>query len=193
MKRVSESAGCMLKTKMRKVWEEHIFWTRNVIFCVVDGLPGEEQVVNRLLSNQDEIGNLFANYYGAENGNLLSELLKLHIKIGYEVMTDAKNSNLVKFRASNAVWIQNAHKISIFLNKINPKLDLDTMKDMMNNHLRLTTNEVTQRINKNYDFDIEAYDEVHSEILKMSDILTIGIITQFPRQFHNVQVAVPIG
>src|SRR5688572_26443352 len=46
-----------LRTNMRKLWEDHVTWTRNVIFCVIDDLPGAEQATARLLKNQDDIGN----------------------------------------------------------------------------------------------------------------------------------------
>ena len=57
------------------------------------------------------------------------------------------------------------------------------MQMMMNDHLKLTTDEAVQRIKKNYDADIVAYDKVHEEILKMSGMLADGIIKQFPEKF----------
>ena len=54
-KAASIGSAAMLKTNMRKVWEDHVIWTRNVIFCLVDGLPGTDQAVKRLLQNQVDI------------------------------------------------------------------------------------------------------------------------------------------
>src|SRR5258706_2279995 len=50
------SASSELRTNMRKLWEDHVTWTRNVIFCIADNLPGTDQAVNRLQKNQDDIG-----------------------------------------------------------------------------------------------------------------------------------------
>ena len=47
-----------LRMAMHKLWEDHIVWTRNVILNIMDGLPGTDQAVNRLLQNQDDIGNV---------------------------------------------------------------------------------------------------------------------------------------
>jgi hypothetical protein len=41
---------------MRELWEDHIVWTRMVIVSVVDDLPDVPMAVDRLLANQDEIG-----------------------------------------------------------------------------------------------------------------------------------------
>jgi hypothetical protein len=49
---------------MHKLWEDHIVWTRNVILNIMDDLPGTDQAVNRLLSNQDDIGNAVKPFYG---------------------------------------------------------------------------------------------------------------------------------
>ena len=54
---------------------------------------------------------------------------------------------------------------------------------MMNDHLKLTTDEAVQRIKKNYDADVVAFDKVQEEILKMSAMLADGIIKQFPEKF----------
>ncbi|MGZ3711416.1 MAG: hypothetical protein ACXWQO_10095 [Bdellovibrionota bacterium] len=55
---------------------------------------------------------------------------------------------------------------------------------MMHLHLQLTTAELNAHLARNYAADIAAYDKVHFEILQMADMLSNGIIQQFPRQFR---------
>ena len=38
-----------LRTAMRQLWEDHVVWTRNVIFCIMDGLPGTDQAVKKVI------------------------------------------------------------------------------------------------------------------------------------------------
>ena len=70
------------------------------------------------------------------------------------------------------------------LNDLNPRhwalADLDTM---MKDHLDLTLDEAIARLQGRYADDIAAYDKVHAEILSMADMLSDGIIAQFPSQF----------
>ena len=174
-----------LKENMDKLWEDHITWTRNVILCLVDEVPGADQAVNRLMQNQVDIGNAVKPYYGDDAGNKLTELLKAHIAISADVVKSAKAGNKTALDSANKKWYANADEISSFLSTANPNWALADMKMMMNDHLKLTTDEAVQRIKKDYDADIVAYDKVHVEILKMSDMLTAGIIKQFPEKFKS--------
>lgn len=172
-----------LKTNMRKLWEDHITWTRNVICCLVDGLPGSDQAVKRLLQNQDDIGNALKPIYGDEAGNKLTALLHDHITISADVVKAAKANDKPKLDEANKKWTANADEISVFLSQVNPNWKLDDMKKMMHDHLSLTTDEAVARIKKDYDADIKAYDKVHDEILAMSDMLSDGIVKQYPEKF----------
>src|SRR4030095_1849416 len=44
-----------LKTGMRKLWEEHITYTRNYIISAIGGLEDADAVAQRLMKKQDEI------------------------------------------------------------------------------------------------------------------------------------------
>lgn len=182
---VANEKAIELKTDMRKLWEDHVIWTRNVIFCLVDDLPGADQAVNRLLQNQVDIGNAIKPYYGEEAGNKLTELLNPHITIAAEVVKAAKAGNAATLEEANKKWYANADEIAEFLSKANPEWELSHMKMMMNDHLKLTTDEAVQRIKKDYDADVLAFDKVHDAILKMSDMLADGIVKQFPEKFDS--------
>lgn len=58
-----------------------------------------------------------------------------------------------------------------------------TIEKLLTEHLKLTTDEVSARLNKDYNADIKAFDMVQKEILKMSKFFVDGIIKQFPNLF----------
>lgn len=176
-----------LRTNMRKLWEDHVTWTRNVIFCIIDDLPGTDQAVNRLLKNQDDIGNAVATYYGAEAGKKLASLLRIHISESGDLLKAAKKGDDKEFDEVNKKWKINADQIAEFLSKANPNLKLSEMKTMMQDHLKLTIDEATARKKKEYATDVTAYEKVHEEILKMSDMISNAVIKQFPDKFKENQ------
>ena len=172
-----------LRMVMHKLWEDHIVWTRNVILNIIDDLPGTEQAVNRLLKNQDDIGNAIKPFYGEAGGKELTRLLREHITIAADLLKAAKAGNNSAFDATNKKWFVNADEIAGFLSKANPNWKLADMKKMMHDHLTLTTDEAVARLKKDYAADVKAYDKVHDEILMMADMLTDGIVKQFPGKF----------
>ena len=181
--KTNSSKSEQLRMAMHKLWEDHIVWTRNVILNIMDDLPGTEQAVNRLLSNQDDIGNAVKPFYGEAGGKELTRLLKEHITTAADLLKAAKTGNNSAFDAANKKWFANADEISDFLSKANPNWKLNDMKKMMHDHLTLTTDEAVARLKKDYAADVKAYDKVHDEILMMADGLTDGIIKQFPGKF----------
>ena len=181
--KINSSKSEQLRMAMHKLWEDHIVWTRNVILNIMDDLPGTEQAVNRLLNNQDDIGNAVKPFYGEAGGKELTRLLREHITTAADLLKAAKAGNNTAFDAANKKWIANADEISDFLSKANPNWKLADMKKMMHDHLTLTTDEAVARLKKDYAADVKAYDKVHDEILMMADMLTDGIIKQFPGKF----------
>lgn len=181
----NKSTCCDLKSDMRKLWEDHIIWTRNVILNIIDELPGTTQAVDRLLQNQDDIGNAIKPFYGDAAGTQLSTLLRQHITIAADLLTALDDGNTAAFNTANAQWIANADAIAAFLSGANPNWPLAEMKSMLYDHLNLTAAEALARKNANYTADVTAFENVHIQILNMADMLTQGIIKQFPNMFRG--------
>ena len=181
----TETAG-QLRTDLRKLWEDHAMYTRNVILNIIDNLPGTDEAVSRLLQNQVDIGNAIKPIYGSDAGNKLAELLKEHIVIAADLLKAAKANNEGDFKTINTKWFKNADDIATFLSVANQKYwPLDDMKKMMHDHLDLTTQEAVARLKKDYKTDIVAFDKARAELMEMSDMLAVGIIKQFPEKFKN--------
>jgi hypothetical protein len=174
------------KTNMRKLWEEHIFWTRNVIFCLVDDLPGNVQAVKRQLQNQIDLGNAIKPYYGDAAGDRLTELLYIHVNTTTEIIKAAKTRDTAIINDVNKKWFTNADEMVKFLHKLNQDWTVGDLKSMLNEQMKLTADEAGERLKKNYDADVIAFDKVHEGVLKMSDSLSDGIILQFPNKFKTV-------
>ena len=169
---------------MNKLWEDHITWTRMVIVDFAAGLPDLKQAEVRLLRNQADIGNAIKPYYGAAAGHKLTKLLRTHILEAVPVLTHAKDGNQPKLKKALEAWYANARQIAVFLSQANPQAwPLAEMNKMMKRHLALTTAEGVARIEGHWKADIAAYDKVHLEILQMSQMLSSGIIAQFPNRF----------
>ena len=174
-----------LRMDMRKLWEDHITWTRLAIISLESGTPDTNATVARLLRNQVDLGNAIKPYYGNAAGNELTRQLRAHILIAADVIAAAKGGDSAKLADAQARWVKNADQIAAVLHSVNPRYwKLGAMKAEMHRHLDLTTQEAVARLQGNWTADVAAYDKVHQHILHMSDMLSAGIIKQFPARFR---------
>lgn len=172
---------------MRKLWEDHITWTRLVIIGIFADLPPQDvdASTGRLLQNQVDIGNAIKPFYGEEAGEQLTALLRDHILIAAEILQAAEDGNDAVLSDAIARWYANADDIAEFLNAANPKnWPLEEMRSMLRAHLDLTLEEAVTYLNGNYEASVAAYDQVHPQALEMADMLSDGIIKQFPHKFN---------
>jgi hypothetical protein len=174
-----------LHKAMRKLWEDHVTYTRNFIISALDGLPDTPAVTQRLLKNQDDIGNAIKPIYGDAAGAKLTALLRDHILIAADIVKAAKGGDSKGVDAGEKKWKANADDIATFLSGANPQWKKAELADMLHKHLEYTTTEVVSRLKKDWAADIAAYDKGHEHMLMFSDMLADGIVKQNPKKFSS--------
>jgi hypothetical protein len=177
--------GHAFQDKMRKLWEDHVTWTRLAIVSFVDDLDDLDPTVARLLKNQSDIGDAIRPFYGDKAADRLTRLLEGHINGAVELLTAAKAGDQAQVEKESAQWYRNGNRIADFLSAANRKhWPRKEMRSMMKTHLDDTLLEATQRLKGNHVAEVRTYDRIHDHILKMADALTDGIVAQFPEKFE---------
>jgi len=279
--------------RMRELWTDHIVYTRNFIVSAAATLPDTSEVLQRLLRNQDEIGEAIKPYYGDAAGTQLASLLRNHIQLAGKALVTAKGTSTamsgmnmqdsrmsmsdtvsvstdsakmkgqssttstdsakikaqypttigrvstttrgdttkahagVTVRADTAqknaqgnaaqVYVQNrdytasqsqmsqttqvdsnalnqavtalkdnGDSIAAFLSQANPRgFPREAMRSAIQMHLTLLLQEVTAHLKKDWAGSIAAYDESQRQAQQMADVLSDGIVKQFPSRFNN--------
>lgn len=170
---------------MRKLWEDHVTWTRLAIVTFADGSAGFQATAARLLQNQVDIGDAIKPFYGDEAGVQLTALLHEHITIAVEILQAAKAGDTNAFNDATDRWYANANDIADFLSAANPRFWPNaTMRADMKTHLDQTLTEAADELAGDYTASVADYEEVHLHILALADTLSSGLIGQFPSQFH---------
>ncbi|EGL17302.1 hypothetical protein HMPREF9413_1323 [Paenibacillus sp. HGF7] len=172
-----------LKVDMQKVWIDHTIWTRSYIVSAISNRPDQKDVLDRLLRNQQDIGNVIKPYYGEAAGNKLADLLREHILIAGKIVAAAKAGNQADVKKLEADWHRNADDIAKFLSAANPNWPFKTLQDMLYTHLQLITEIVLACLNGDWKADIAATDKNEIHMIHLADILTEGIVKQFPGKF----------
>jgi hypothetical protein len=172
-----------LNNDLRKLWEEHVFWTKLAIMSIASGSPDLQLVSERLLRNASDFEKLFMPLYGPTASEKFKELLRQHLLIAADLVNAAKRKDNASVNLIEAKWYKNADEIADFLSRINPYWDRNDMKKMLYEHLVLTKSEAVSILSNKYEDSISLFDKIEDQALMMADMFTEGILKQFPNKF----------
>jgi hypothetical protein len=169
---------------MRALWEAHGAGTRMVIVSFVGNLPNLQAQEQTLLQNQVDIGNAVKPYYGRSAGNKLTKLLKEHILGAVTVLVAAKSGDKNQLAQAEAAWSANGRQIADFLHAADPHfLSRTDARRMMRVHLQQVIEQAVDELTGNYAASANAFGPYIRHILDMADMISGGIIRQFPSRF----------
>ena len=174
-----------VRLALRKLWSDHVIWTRQYIVAAVAGTPDADAAAGRLLKNQEDIGAAVAGFYGDAAGTQLTKLLKEHIMIAVDLVAAAKSGDDAAFAKHDQRWTDNVGEIARFLAGANPNWPEKDVLDLLTLHLKLTKDEAVARIKGDYAADVKAFDDIFNEIMVLADALNDGIAAQFPEKFRT--------
>ena len=172
-----------VRLALRKLWSDHVIWTRGYIIAAVAGTPDAAAAAGRLLANQEDIGAAVAGFYGKDAGDRLTELLKEHILIAVDLVAAAKSGDQAAFAKHDARWTANIETIAKFLASANPHWNEADVLDLLALHLKLTKDEAVARISGDWAADVKAFDDIFTEIMVLADAIHDGLAAQFPDRF----------
>jgi len=109
-----------LGAALRRLWTDHVVWTRQYIVAALEGAADAEAAAGRLLRNQEDIGNAVVPFYGEGAGAKLTELLKDHILIAVDGNDPAIADDDARFGRHDRGCSANAEEIAAFLARANP-------------------------------------------------------------------------
>ena len=163
----------------RKLWEQHIMWTRSFIISTEANLGDLQYVAKRLMQNPSDFSKALAPYYGEMNAKRFESLLTDHLAIAARLVNAAKAGNTELVNAERAKWYANADAIADFLASINPNWSKNEWRMMLYDHLKLTEDEAVKRLTGEYAQDVALFDVIEDQALLMADNMANGIIKQF--------------
>jgi hypothetical protein len=168
----------------RKLWEDHITWTRVVIISILDDLPGTQAYIGRLLQNYEDMEDALRPYYG-DDAEVLGDLIQDHLVIAANILVALKTGD-PGLSALIASWYDNADAIAAQMAEMNPQYWPFAETDAMwREHLDATIEEATAHFSGDFAAEIAAYDRIVDLALEMADFFSNGVEQQFPSQFNG--------
>lgn len=182
----SSQSSIDFRLALRELWQYQVTWTRSYIVSVVSDLDDVAVVEDKLVKNQEKIGNAVKPYYGGMAGNRLAMLLREHIVIATEIIKASKNGSAEELEKAKKKGQDNADEIAALLKRAeNPLWDKQTLKDVFYKHLEYVAMQADLRLKKDWPAEIKAYDDGLKHVLLLADLLAEGIVKQFPDKFKE--------
>ena len=176
-----------LYSAMQTLWAQHMEWTFASVMALVYYPEAFDATANRLLKNQEDIGNAIKPYYGDEAGTKLTLLLKEHIEYAVDIVNKAKAKDQPGLDKAVAEAYANAQEIADFLAKANPYWPRNTMRMMLKTHIDTTIVYATSIIKGEFGQAVTEYDAAQKHMAELADALSGGIISQFPDKFKTAK------
>lgn len=170
---------------MRKLWEDHVTYTAFFYKAAINGGDDVGKVAERLLRNQDDIGTAVKPFYGEAAGNKLAALLREHILIAADLVKAAKAGDATGQDQASRKFFQNGDDLAVFLSSANPNWPRKTLEVALQGHLQMVIEQVGATLHKDTAAAIAAYDKGHEHMLMVADVLSSGIVKQFPERFER--------
>ena len=180
------AASIELRSAMRKLWADHMQWTYGTVNAFFHDADAVDPTLKRLLANQDDIGNAIKPFYGDEAGAKLTQLLRTHIDQAVPVLKAAQAGDDAALKKAQDDWYANAQQIADFLTKANPdNWPQSAASPALKMHIDQTTTYSVDLMKGDYAKAIENYGHAFDHMMEVADILTDGIVKQFPDKFEN--------
>jgi hypothetical protein len=174
----------LFKAEVSRLWVDNAIWSRQAILCLTDRLPGAQESLYRLLVNQEDMGRMFTKFYGEAAGNEFCELISSNTSLTVSIIRNKSSNSTKDLETARMRMNYNVRKIAEYLASINPNWTKEELEYLFMLQLRLFENQLQHRLNENYTADIENFDKIIAETYVMADILSEGIIKQFPEKFE---------
>lgn len=176
----------VLYKDMQTLWQQHMEWTYAAVAAIATDAPNVAETADRLMTNQEDIGNAIKPFYGEDAGNALTLLLKAHISGAVDILVAAKAGDSAAQDAAVVAEYANAKEIGDFLSAANPSnWSQASMEEMMKGHIDQTLVYATDLLSGRYADAIDNYGVAEAHMAAMGDMLSSGIITQFPTKFDK--------
>lgn len=179
----SSPKTAVLSASMRTLLEDRILWTRMYLIDSANNDGFATADADRLMKNQEAIGDAMKQYYGDSAGSTATNLLKQDISNMVAFAKAAKTQDKAAENKASTQWTTTADQTADFLTKQNSNWSSSDMRFALRSYIDMTKQEAIDIFSNKYDASITDYDNLQKQTLQTADTLSLGIMQQFPDRF----------
>lgn len=183
------SKATELRLAMRSLWEDHIFWVRNVVLTTKLGDTAAAKVEEQqVVQNAKDIANAVVPYYGKDAGDKLFNLLAGHYGAVKDCMNAVYAGNKEATNAAMDKMTKNADEIATFLSSANPNWPKGALLSALAAHGGYHMAQINAVNAKDFSSEAKTWEAMKNQVYGIADTLTEGLVKQFPQKFGEPTV-----
>ncbi len=167
-----------LNQKLRRLWEQYSYWMRMYILSIAKDDDDNAQIRERLEQIPIEMGSVFAEYYPPEIAESLRKRLVEFTDGMMQLVSLVKGGNAEETDRLDVELEQDVTSLAEILSNMNINFDKEDLEREIGEYLMLTKREIVARLSGEYADDVDTFDELERQALKLADYLSNGIMRQ---------------
>lgn len=182
----SASADKAAETRLalRDLWDEHIFWVRNVVSATALGnAPAATAAEAEVVKNARQIADSIAPFYGKAAADQLFGLLKGHYGPIRQYLDATMAGDAGQRAQAQKALTANAGAIAKFLSGANPHLPYDAVNGLLLAHGGHHVAQIDQFKAKQYAQEAETWNAMRQHMHGIADAIAGAVVKQFPEKF----------
>lgn len=170
-----------LRNRLRELWKQLANWTRMAIMSILTNGPDISQNQARLLRIVADMAAVLTPFYGGTESTKFADLLKQHIAYLLQLVNAVKANDTNLVASTEQQLFTNANAIANFLFLINPFVEVENLRNLLNGYLTLTEAAISARVSNDFEREIALYDQIEDQTTQIADAISGAIARQFER------------
>jgi hypothetical protein len=164
---------------MQGLWADRVDLVNRFHAAMIDGGRETVGIAERLLRNQDAIGNALKPFHGVKFGDRLSSLLRDQFLVGVGLVRAARTGDAAGHERARRRWRANVGELAALLASENPHGSRETL-ELLRSHLVRAEDAVVARLRPDAAEGDPAHARRPERVARIADSLSSGIVEQFP-------------
>ncbi len=177
----SQGDNMELNQDIRLAWEQLAYWTRMYLLANKDNQEEVNSSAERLRQIPAVMADIFEQYYPADVTTQLQQSLTSFVENTITLINAVKNSERETTDATEVKLEQDVSNLAEILSNMNINYDKNALETELGEFLVLTKREIVSRVSGQYADDIETFDNLEQQAMKIAEYLSSGIMRQYNR------------
>jgi hypothetical protein len=172
-----------LRLALRDAWDVHARWTRSYVVSSLAGLPDSARAKARLLEGANDVADAMKPYFFGTTMPALANVLKHNVLLTGRAVAAAQGGDSVAITTARSNWSAGTDSLVQFLARTNPNWPESKLGAPLQRYQDQTWRQILALTRQDWMADVAACDQAHIEALAIADLLTAGLVKQFPDRF----------